>query len=502
MWLVVALGYLIYLIIAVPLAALAACIAYAFGIPGIYFVALARVLVIRPRWLPAPRYRPPVPQDADPAVLEYFYGPAVADAEHSIRLAYEGARGFVSSGAGAVVSSFDSGSPLLSGPLGVGGAAGMAAGTALGTVAAAGCALIELAVVTVSTGVMRAIGGVLRAVDSAVLRIRNIRMICPVCSERVNYPGYLCPGPGCTRRHRDVRPGRFGIFRRRCECDTTMPTLLLFGSSRMDAFCPNHGHLLEHRPGEVPEIVLPLFGATGAGKTRLLYSMVTQLRAWNATEGFHAEFADSDTTRELRAAEGILRSRSTTSVTAPAKLPRAHVIRLTTGRNTRILHMFDAAGEHFYHSERTQELLYLGKALTFILVIDPLSVDSFWASLPADRQAKLAPIRSAAPSPDLAYQQTHQQIEAMGVHLRQVRLAVVFSRGDLVDPPDGEVAAWACHELGLGNLIRSTRLNFKETRFFVTAATMRPDGMIDESVPTLMRWLMADSGVTLPGGKP
>jgi len=376
----------------------------------------------------------------------------------------------------------------------------MAVGAAFGTVAAAGCALIELAVVTVSTGVMRTIGAVLRAVDSAVLRIKNIRMICPVCSERVAYPGYLCPGPACTRRHRDVRPGRFGIFRRRCECDTTMPTLLLFGSSRMDAFCPNHGHRLEYRPGEAPEIVLPFFGATGAGKTRLLYSMVTQLRVWDGEDGLKAEFADSDTTRELRAAEGILRSGITTSVT-PVRLPRAHVIRLTNGKSTRILHMFDAAGEYFYHSERTQDLLYLGQARTLILVIDPLSVDSYWASLPADRQAELAPVRSAAPSPDLAYQQTHQEIEAMGVHLRQVRLAVVFSRGDLVGRPDGEVAAWAGHELGLGNLIRSTRLNFKETGFFVTAARMRPDGVVDESVPTLMRWLMADSGMALPGGK-
>jgi hypothetical protein len=69
-----------------------------------------------------------------------------------------------------------------------------------------------------------------------------------------------------------------------------------------------------------------------------------------------------------------------------------------------------------------------------------------------------------------------------------------------VAAPGGEVAAWACHELGLGNLIRSTRLNFKEARFFRTAAQLR-DGVIDESVVTLMHWIMADSGVALPGGE-
>ena len=94
---------------------------------------------------------------------------------------------------------------------------------------------------------------VLRGADSAFLGVKNIRMVCPACSERVPYPGYVCPGGGCARRHRDVRPGRFGIMRRRCQCGTRMSTLLLFGSSRMAAFCPHCGHPLEHRPGEAPE---------------------------------------------------------------------------------------------------------------------------------------------------------------------------------------------------------------------------------------------------------
>ena len=145
-------------------------------------------------------------------------------------------------------------------------------------------------------------------------------MVCPACSERVPYPGYVCPGPPRTR-HRDVRPGRFGIVRRRCQCGKPMKTLLLFGSSRMTAFCPHCGHLLEHRPGEAPEIVLPFFGAVGAGKTRLLFSIVTQLQVGRGRE-LSAEFADSVTTRELDAAEETLRSGSATPRPRP-ELPRA-----------------------------------------------------------------------------------------------------------------------------------------------------------------------------------
>jgi hypothetical protein len=323
-------------------------------------------------------------------------------------------------------------------------------------------------------------------------------MVCPACSERVPYPGYVCPGSGCARRHRDVRPGRFGIMRRRCQCGTRMNTLLLFGSSRMAAFCPYCGHPLEHRPGEAPETVLPFFGATGAGKTRLLFSIVTQLQVWTREGQLTAEFADSVTTRELDAAEHILRSGNATAKT-PVQLPRAHVIRVRSGKGTRILHMFDAAGERFYHSDRTQELGYLGQARTFILVIDPLSVEAFWARLPPGRRAELGPARSTAPSPELAYQQTHQEIEAMGVPLRKARLAVVFSRADLIGTPEGDVEQWARCELGLGNLIRSAHHSFKETCFFHTAAVMTAAGNMDESVAALMRWVLAGDGVALPG---
>src|SRR5215831_10537888 len=501
MWLagvLFAFFYLIYLVIVVPAAALAAAAVYGIGVPVRYFIALARVLVVRPPGLPAPQRRPRLPADADPAVLQYFYGPAAADADQALRAAYDDCRGFWDSGTRKIRSYMRGDKPWITRPLGVGGAAGMAVGTAAGAAVAAGCALIQLVAVGVSAALVRAAGAGLRGIDSALLRVKNIRMVCPACSERVPYPGYVCPGDGCARRHRDVRPGRFGILRRRCECGTRMNTLLLFGSSRMAAFCPHCGHPLEHRPGEAPEIVLPFFGATGAGKTRLLFSMVTQLHVWSDQKQLTAEFGDSSTARELDVADRLLRS-GTSTIGTSVELPRAHVIRLILKKGTRILQMYDAAGERFYNTDRTQELGYLNKARTFILVIDPLSVEAFWQQLPASKQAELSSLRSAAPSPDLAYQQTHQQIEAMGVQLRKARLAVVFSRADLIGSPGGDVAEWARSELGLGNLVRSATQNFKEAHYFRTAAVMDSGGLVHESIAVLMRWVLARDGVELPG---
>jgi hypothetical protein len=496
--------YLAYIVCAIPIGAIAAFAAYTAGLPVAYFISLGHVLLPEDPARPG-QVRPKLPANADPAVLQYFYGPAVADARHALRTAYQDGQRFWGRGAALVKSAFTGDAGLLTWPFGVGAAIGMAVGTVLGAVAAAGCACIHLVAVGASAVLARAGGTGLRIADSAVLRVKNVRMICPACYERVPYPAYECPAADCTRRHRDIRPGQFGIFRRRCQCGEPLKTLLLFGSAGMKAYCPGCGQGLEHRPGKAPEIVLPFFGAAGAGKTRLLFSMVAQLQLWSEEpapgagrhqERFTVEFGDDATGRKLDHASEFLSPENAMGKT-PVELPRAYVIRLIFRQGARLLHMFDAAGELYYSAERTQELGFLGKAETFILVIDPLSVGAFWDRLLPEQQAALEAVRSAAPSPELAYQQTYQEIEAMGVQLKKTRLAVVFSRADLTDEPAGDIAAWASDELGLGNLVRSARLNFREACFFHTAAVMTGEVM-HESIPALMRWVLARHGTELP----
>src|SRR5262249_55824429 len=149
-------------------------VTYCVGVPARYFIALGRVLVVRPPGLPDPPRQPRLPAGADPAVLQYFYGPAVADAEQAIRATYDDCRRFWDAGAGRIQSFFRGDMPWVTRPLGVGGAAGMAVGTAAGAVVAAGCALIQLVVVGVSAALVRAAGAALRAADSAFLRVKNI----------------------------------------------------------------------------------------------------------------------------------------------------------------------------------------------------------------------------------------------------------------------------------------------------------------------------------------
>jgi Double-GTPase 2 len=182
-----------------------------------------------------------------------------------------------------------------------------------------------------------------------------------------------------------------------------MPTLLLLGAARqLEAICPYRAcqNPLEHRPGEVREIILPIFGAKGAGKTLLLYGIIKTLRQ-SVRPGIHVDYGNADTAARMRTMDSARAAGSPLPATPPER-PRAYVLRLRIGRHRRTLQLLDAAGELFYHSQRSADLLYLGAANTFILVIDPLSIDAFWDRLPSAQRDQLVGDRSVAPDPGLA----------------------------------------------------------------------------------------------------
>ncbi len=143
------------MIFAVPLTAVAVFVVYAVWLPALYFTSLWRVLIARPPGLSAPGLQPKTRAGADPAVLQYFYGPALADADQAIRDARGSGREFWQRGVDAIRGSFTGEGAVWRAPFGAGGAIGMVAGTAVGAVATAALALIQLAAIGVTAGLAR-----------------------------------------------------------------------------------------------------------------------------------------------------------------------------------------------------------------------------------------------------------------------------------------------------------------------------------------------------------
>ena len=463
-----------------------------------YIIAGVKVLFTHPEGLPERAHAFTVPAGGDPAKPNYFYGPARSDLRYIwqvTRSRWQDASEWWQDTVGGLWD-VDEASQALTRPIAGGLAVGLVvalplAAILMGTAWLANEMLLDFATVSVRCTVTT-----LRAIDNGLLSVQHIQVRCISCFERIPYPAYLCPK--CKMIHWDIRPGRYGVLRRTCECGNRMPTLLLLGTAQLEAICPRRAcaHPLEYRPGKVQEVILPIFGPKGAGKTLLLWGIVRTLQQ-AVRPGIHVDYADSDTATRLRDLGAAIAAGSQVPAT-PAVLPKAYVLRLRIGRYHRILQLPDPAGELFYDSLRSADLLYLGAASTFILVIDPLSINDFWENLPSARRDQLTAYRSAAPHPDQVYQQTADRIAQMGKRHAQRRLAIVFSRADLVGMEYGPGASegegvrnWAEDDLGLAGLLRDAKSDFREVALFHTA----PFGSNENSLDALVHWVMRAEGV-------
>ena len=458
-----------------------------------YVIAGVQVLFTHPAGLPARAREFTPPDGGEEAEPNYFYGPARSDLRYVWQIAWvrwTGSAEWWGDALGGLVDP-DELPLVVTVPI----AAGLLASLIVALPVAAllmGLAwltneiLLDFATATVRCAVM-----ILRAIDSGYLFVRHIQIRCISCFERIPYPAYLCPK--CKTIHWDIRPGRYGVLRRTCQCGIRIPTLLLLGTAELEAMCPRRAcrHPLEYRPGEAQEVILPVFGPKGAGKTMLLWGIVKTLQQ-SVRAGIRVDYADSDTAARLRDLDAAVAAGAQVPAT-PAVPPKPYVLRLRIGRHKRLLQLPDPAGELFYDSQRSADLLYLGVASTFILVIDPLSINEFWDRLSSARQDRLIAHRSAGPHPDQVYQQTAERIAQMGKRHAQRRLAIVFSRADLVGPKDGARAGqnegireWAEDDLGLAGLLRDASADFREVALFHTA----PFGSDQNGLSALVHWAM------------
>lgn len=471
-----------------------------------YVAAYGEVLGIPEASKAAPPPAPPQYHSKDgrePAYEHYLFGQAQRDLRLALSRVVTRLRQDVSEDTGQIVTGRLVGTweelslwQRLYGFMLLGGLVlGTLVGVLLLTAATAVQVLIVLAVACLGLSAIFA----LRVVDSALLRIRGIKMTCPGCYRHISYPSYRCPG--CGVLHHDIRPGRYGVLRRHCVCGRSLPTLLILGSHQLAAFCPFEGceAPLADQEGTAAELMAAIFGGSNAGKTRLLTVIVMALRDQAAQRGATVEYADRLTARRVSELTPSVFSNLPTPRTGPDQ-PRAYSFYVKPAdRNPRLVHLFDTAGEKFYESEKLAALRYFHIAGTFVFVIDPLSIDGVWDKLEPSRQSTLLP--RADRSPAYVFQQVVRNVEEMGVDLKHIRLGVAVSKADVLVQEDlsapgqdsPSIERWL-EEWNLDDLVRSMRHTFGEVRFFHTSA-MLAEGAIPASVDDLVDWSLAGSGL-------
>ena len=342
----------------------------------------------------------------------------------------------------------------------------------------------------------------LRGLDAGLSYLRGVKLSCPTCHHRVVYPAYECPG--CGTRHHDVRPGRYGLTRRICACGHRMPTLLLLGSHRMTAYCSNSacGAPLAAGAGTAREIVVPMLGATTAGKTRMMLALAATLVDGHPLSGLRAGPADEETGRRLAQLQGTLASKGSTDKTLAQDAMRGFSFNLNGGRVKRLVHIYDPPGERLNDSTLLHELRFMRMADSFVFVVDPLAIPDVWDSLDPGARGRLQPVRSARP-PDFIFSQVVQSLEGMGVQPRKKALAVAVTKSDLTagipicaelgDNSDA-VRHWLNDRVGMDNMVRAISKAFGDVRYFHTTARF-DGGDTDLNVRELLLWTLGRYGV-------
>ncbi|MFC4591169.1 TRAFAC clade GTPase domain-containing protein [Sphaerisporangium corydalis] len=371
------------------------------------------------------------------------------------------------------------------------------AGLALATIplAVAGAALTSAYALVVLAGMLvwLLLLALLLSVEQVFMRARRILQTCPhpQCYARIDLPEYACPA--CGERHRHLTPNLDGAFRHVCRCGTRLPTAIVLGRFRLQAYCPECGRALPHRIGRARIEPLPFVGGPDAGKTTFMVLAINALhgvvKAAKGRAGFVVqgdEMAFARFRQELRLGKV---SKTTTSA------PSATMVDITlpgsrTRSGNRILYLFDPSGEGFTGSTQVEAMSYLAHGEAMLIVVDPFALPLVQQNLSAAERQTLdrAGVVLSPEDPSDTFQRVRNELAARADGGRQKRVAVVVTKADLLRRTsvgrDAERLPGWFDQVGLGNMIRDLAKTAGEVRYL--ASGLPAD---EAAIGRLLAWL-------------
>jgi hypothetical protein len=340
----------------------------------------------------------------------------------------------------------------------------------------------------------------LRAGDASVRWWHGAAATCPSCRRVTQLPAYHCRSDRCDEIHRDVRPGRLGVWWRRCECNERLPSTVLRAAPAMTPVCPACGSLLHERAGVARDARIAVSGGPAAGKTQLMMSAMAKM-----TDGTTWRPADEFSTTWLHDARKLMAERPPRGP-SPTGKPALLTLRDGISPRKRYVHLIDVGGQQFIAAVSDLTLGHLRTTRRHLFVLDPTTIplvrDRIDPALLGRRDADDADSAKA----ELPYHVLVAQLNRFGAPTRGCSLAIVITKADLLfkhclapqpDPSrtlSHRLRAWLC-AVGLRNLVETAEQDFGEVRYFLVGLGM------DRTVPVApFTWLLNRHrrGATIP----
>jgi len=416
-----------------------------------------------------------VPRAPEPAFELYVLGQVFADLRHGLEHA-AGVLGSTRSQIQVWSVKYQKGATW---PIAIGVIVGGYVGTVFAGVLGAICGVLVSVVVGVVAGVSWVLIWLLRFADRVRRRVRHASYECPADHERFALPVYLCPA--CGAEHHRLVPGRWGIFRRECECgETALPTTVIAGRQKVPQQCPA-GHPMSGFLGFAENLPVAIIGGPSAGKSTFLAGALVELDAPDT--GVYIEPLSESRDAYSRLVEAM-RTGVPPEKTVDEQRPALVAEVQGTGRS-RALYAYDLAGEVYSAEDKVRGLRFLARSAGIVLLVDPFSIGQVAEDHAQQLQLESAKVLPSSEDPMRVYERLLSTLKEAGADTKEMPLAVVIAKSDalgvqveidqLASAPGGGERAWLSAN-GAGNLVRSIEQDFKQVGWFSLSALGRmPD---------------------------
>ena len=339
-------------------------------------------------------------------------------------------------------------------------------------------------------------------IDRLYLVKNKIFVACPSCKGKYLIPTYKCPS--CNAKHTQLTPGRYGVFKRECECGNKIPTTFFMGRGQLPAECPGCGYVLKGTEN-VP-ICVPIIGGRSAGKTSYItafcYDFIEKVSKRNDITIEHysdemEKFYNNEIMTDYQ--NGTTRMTLAESDLSQASSKVFDFIMSSEKLSPkRLVQIYDVAGESFVNNTENELQLQYQYCQGIIFMLDPLSIPVIRNA--SDEQIDEVDKNSLGTADfDLIFDSFMNKIRmitgASDDSVISTPLAIVLSKGDIktvqeyvgedvvnkyLDENNMEFGQFVyaqsdvikefLSENDLGNFVNTVDMRFKNNMYFVCSA--------------------------------
>jgi len=196
----------------------------------------------------------------------------------------------------------------------------------------------------------------------------RVEQHCPHCYTAFRLPYFKCPH--CGEVHKNLIPGRNGLFIAKCTCGRFIPCSILSHKSRLIGVCPNPKCEMELATSNAKQFFIQIIGGNSSGKTA--YSAAFQHQYLKFSQGNDVYKVIGEPAETFEKLERMYNN-GLTEASSASEIGSYNYVHQQRGTASQSLIFYDIPDEVLLSEEYEKSPLNFGYTDGIIVIIDPLS---------------------------------------------------------------------------------------------------------------------------------